>query len=250
MKRRVFGIIIAVVLALVGVGVLVSYVQGAEDRALAGQKTVEVLVAAEAIEAGTPAGDLDGKLEIKTVTANVRAEGAVTSIDQLGERVSEIDLLPGDQIVKARFVDADEAQAGAATAEDGENMLQATVALEPERALGGLIKPGDTVGVVASFEIPDTSSSTTHLTLQAIQITNVQLEQSSTAVESEGGEQADDDEAAAAPTGRFLVTLSVDAPSLERLVFAAEHGTVWLASERVGSDSTGAGVVTITNIFA
>jgi pilus assembly protein CpaB len=185
-KRRVLGLVGALLLALVGIGVLVGYVNGAEDRALAGQQTVEVLVAAEPIEAGTPAGELDGRIEFEKIPAKVRAEGAVTSLDQLGERVTSIDLLPGDQLVKARFVDQNEGGAGSTIGGGGDaEMLQTTIALEPERALGGLVKPGDTVGIVAS--IPDVG---THLTLHAVRVTNVQLEPGSGGSPAEEGGQA------------------------------------------------------------
>jgi pilus assembly protein CpaB len=239
-KRRLLGIVGAIVLALAGTVMLINYVNGAEDRALAGQKVVEVLVAAEPIAAGTPASELDGKLEFEKIPAKVRAEGAVTSIDALGDRVSEGDLARGEQIVKSKFV---ESGGGAPTAEA--NLLQTTIALDPERALGGLVKPGDTVGVVVSFDDPQLSG----IALHGVKITNVQLEQTPGTDLSEGG-QAEGDEAATAPTGRFLVTVAVDAPSLEKVVFAAEHGKMWLAAEPSGADLGATQLITIDNIYA
>lgn len=244
MKRRMLGIVGALALALVGTMVLVTYVNGAEDRALAGQKTVRVLVAAEPIDAGTPASELEGKLEFEKIPAKVRAEGAVTSLDELGDRVTNTDLLPGEQVVKARFAEPDEASAGGAVP-GGSDLLQATVALDPERALGGLVKPGDTVGVVASFDEPDV----TGVALHQVKVTNVQLEQSSGTEGTQGG-QAEGEEAADAPTGRFLVTLAVDSDSLEKIVFAAEHGTLWLAAEPKDAEVGSAQVITIDSIYA
>ena len=53
--------------------------------------------------------------------------------------------------MKARFTGAGTAAASKAT----EGLLQVTVPLEPERALGGNIRAGDTVGVLLSFEPVD-----------------------------------------------------------------------------------------------
>ena len=41
MSRRMLGVVIALVLGAIGTFVLVSYVQGAEDRAVAGEGSVK-----------------------------------------------------------------------------------------------------------------------------------------------------------------------------------------------------------------
>ena len=52
-----------------------------------------------------------------------------------------------------------------------------------------------------------------------------------------------------APTGQFLVTLALDAPSAERLVFAAEHGTIWLSLEPSDAPDGATKIVTGENIY-
>jgi pilus assembly protein CpaB len=251
-KRRMIGIVGAVVLALLGTVVLVSYVKGAEDRALAGEKTVKVLVAAEPIDAGTPADELEGKVEFERIPQKVRAEGAITSLRQLGDRVAETDLLPNEQVVKGRFVEG--TGSGAPGAQEGENLLQATVALEPERALGGVIKPGDLVGVVSSydpFDSPDGTKSPnqTHVLLHKVRVTNVQVE---TSPGSSSGEAAEPegDQAGEAPSGRFLISLAASAPDVERIVFTAEFGHIWLVAEPRDAEEAGAKTVVLENVYA
>jgi len=253
-KRRMFGIFGAVVLALVGTFVLVSYVQGAEDRALAGEKTVKVLVAAEPIESGTAAKELEGKVEFERIPQKVKAEGAVTSIGQLGKRVTETDLLQGEQIVKSRFVE--ESQAGSATpgSTGGENLLQQTVALEPERAIGGQIKQGDIIAVVGSFDPFDTPAgktpNQTHVLIHKVRVTNVQVESSPGAATPEPESDSESEDAAEAPSGRFLVTVALSAPNVERVTFTAEFGHLWLAAEPKDADETGTKVVVLDNVWS
>jgi pilus assembly protein CpaB len=251
-KRRLMGVIGAVVLALLGTIVLVSYVKGAEDRALAGEKTVKVLVAAEPIEAGTPAEELEGKLEFERIPQKVKAEGAVTSIGQLGDRVTETELLEGEQIVKSRFVE--EGEAGSAGSTGGASLLQQTVALEAERAIGGQIKQGDIVAVVGSFDpfdLPDGTKTPnqTHVLIHKVRVTNVQVE-SSPGTEAESGGDSEGDNAAEAPSGGFLVTIALSAPDVERVTFTAEFGHVWLAAEPRDADESGTKIVVLDNVYS
>ena len=53
--RRAVGVAGAVLVALLGTMLLVGYVRGAEERALAGEELTEVLVVKTVIPRGTPA---------------------------------------------------------------------------------------------------------------------------------------------------------------------------------------------------
>ncbi|MGH9049645.1 MAG: Flp pilus assembly protein CpaB [Acidimicrobiia bacterium] len=251
MKRRLFGIIGALVLALVGTLVLVSYVNGAEDRALEGEKTVKVLVAAEPIAAGTPAAELEGKVTFERVPQKVKAEGAVTSINQLGKRVTDTDLMPREQIIDDRFVSPSEAETTAS--QGGNGMLETTISLEPQRAVGGRIQTGDTVAVVSSFdpfETPEGSTpSQTHILAHKVRVTRVQVDADG-AAETDSEDDEDGNEAQPAPEGQLLVSLELSAADVERVVFTAEFGHVWLAAEPENADESGTKIVVLDNVFA
>lgn len=240
MKRRIVGVVAAVALAAVGTLVLVGYVSAAEDRALAGERTVGVLVLKDKVDAGTAASDLAGHVKSVEVPAKVRAGDAVRKLSDLGEQVASADLSPGEQVVAGRFVEASELQqVGEVTVPDGS--FQLTVALAPERAVGGLIEPGATVGVLASFEpfeIADQAPTpnSTHMILQKVLVTRVQRAQ---------GVASDEDDKNQAPSGNLLVTLALSgANDVERVVFTAEHGSLWLAFEPKDAPEDGAQVVT------
>ena len=251
MKRRLFGIIGALVLAIVGTVVLVSYVNGAEDRALEGEKTVNVLVAAESIPAGTSAAGLEGMVTFERVPQKVKAEGAVTSIDQLGKRVSDTELMPGEQILEGRFVTRSEAES--TESQGGDGLLETTIALDPARALGGRIKAGDTVAVVSSFDPFDTpdgvkTPNQTHILAHKVRVTRVQLDADG-ASEPESESDEGENQAPSAPAGQLLVSLELGAPDVERVVFTAEFGHVWLAAEPENADESGTKIVVLDNVF-
>lgn len=253
MKRRMFGIIGALVLALVGTVVLVAYVNGAEDRALAGEKTVKVLVAAEPIPAGSPAAALEGKVTFERVPQKVKAEGAVNSINQLGKRVSETELMPGEQILEGRFVAPSEAETAASQGDA--SLLETTIAVDPARAVGGRINAGDTVAVVSSFDPFDVpgggqTPNQTHILVHKVRVTRVQIDAgASSETETESEDDEDADGAQPAPSGQLLVSLELNAADVERVVFTAEFGHVWLAAEPENADESGTKIVVLDNVF-
>jgi pilus assembly protein CpaB len=256
MNRKVIGLGLAIALAAAGTFVLVNYVRAAEDRVLAGEETVPVYIVSEAVRSGESAALLGNRITVEQVPAKVRASGSVTSLSQLEGQVAAVDLVPGEQLLASRFVtpevfedqDAIEVPAG---------LLEVSLSLEPERAGGGLLQPGDLVAVLASFDPftvdegfdesegefvlfsfadeqedqnarPQRTPNTTHVILHKVLVTSVQVERLPRETERADAEATGVE---LAPTGNLLVTLATTASDLEKVVFGAEHGSIWLAFE-------------------
>jgi pilus assembly protein CpaB len=179
----------------------------------------------------------------------VKADGAVTSTEQLGAQVASATLVPGEQVVTARFVAPSEYRASGSSIAVPDGLLQTTIAVEPQRAVGGVLTPGSTVAVVASFTDPDES----HIVLQKVLVTNVQLQDLGQTDSSDSSTTEEDDQQAAkpgsAPDGQLLVTLALDPGAVERVVFAAEHGTVWLALDPESAREDGTRVLNRENVY-
>lgn len=251
MTRRIVGLVAALVLAAIGTGVLVVYVQGAESRALAGERTVDVLVVQQPIAAGTPAAELGPLVASMRVPAKVQPADSVDSLDALEGRVAATDLVVGEQLLDSRFVAAEEA--GALADIDVPDGLQlVTVALEPHRVLGGELRPGSTVGVIASFADAPTGETaaagqTTHFVLHRILVARVQGEPQPTGGETDAA--SDPSARPGAPASSLLVTVAVTAPDAERLVFVAEHGTMWLSLQTDQTTADGARIWSKDTIY-
>jgi pilus assembly protein CpaB len=248
MKKRRTGIIAAVLLATLGTLLLVGYVQSAKDKALAGERLARVLVVDSKVDKGTAAADLGDKVHAVDVPAKVQVDGAVGDVGQLKDLYATVDLLPGEQVTKARFA----AQGDATRNPVPAGLLQVTVALDPERALGGNLRVGDTVGVLLSFDPFDgengtKTANTTHLELHKVLVSNVQLQSQDSATGSNSDNGADG--VAKAAQGKYLVTLAIDAPSVEQVVFAAEHGFVWLSAEPKDAPEGGTKIVNRGNVY-
>lgn len=263
MNKRWMGVIASVALALVGAFLLVNYVQGADERALEGEETIEVLVVNEPIARGTAVEELESKVEIVLVPAKLQTPGSVGDLATLQGSYTAVDLVPGEQLLASRFVTADDLAAlDQYPLPDG--LLEITLSLSPERALGGALRPGDEVAVIASFapfdlaaeetvsvqtEVPTDGAdgtetetisltetrtvdsrtvSSTHLIIHMAIVTNIQVERLPTTTDAETAEQSGVD---LAPTGNLLVSLAMAPEDVERTVFTAEFGTVWLALE-------------------
>lgn len=275
--RRTIGIIAALAIAGLGTLLLVGYVSAAEDRALEGEELVEVLVIDAPVSKGAPASVLDGSVRLERVPVKVAAEGSVSDLSVLGDFVASTDLLPGEQVTVHRFVEAETLLVRSAI-EPPPGTVAVTIAITPDRALGGNLIPGDIVAIFASFDPFDlntfepselepgevitpeeifigssdgeggTSVKTpysTHIILHKVVVTNVQVEQ----LPRVSDEVAPEDAPELAPTGNLLVTLAASPEDIERIVFTAEHGSIWLGAASADTPEPVTPVRTRENIY-
>src|SRR4051812_8820219 len=152
--RRILAAFAALVLLVVGGVVLLAYVHGADARALAGARPVQVLVADQRIPEGTSGDALESIVRTEIVPAKTALPGRVVNLSSLSGRVATVDVQPGEQLLFARFTRPGDLQApGTVTVPAG--LQEVSVLLEPQRAVGGRLAAGDKVGVVVSLKLPD-----------------------------------------------------------------------------------------------
>lgn len=239
MRRRFIGLATSLLLAAFGTVVLVGYAQGERDEAAAAEPMERVLVVTKVIPKGTKADALEGLVAVRELPADVVIDGAVSDVKSLRGKVAAAELHPGEQVLASRFQTAQELGREGVPA----GLLEVTVRLAPERALGGVIRAGDTVAVLSSFEpfeidaagqpagadVPNKTANTTHVILHKVLVTAVQTTDK---VEQADDEDEDEDgRPDPAPKGEFLVTLALDATAVQQVVFTAEYGSLWLSAE-------------------
>lgn len=237
MNKKVVGVVAAVLMAIVGTGVLVLFVQGAEDRALEGEELVEVLTADQQIPAGTPADQLQGLVSSEKIPVKIAPEGVISDVVSVSGQVTNVDIVPGETLLASKFVSPDNFTARRGAVEVPENLLEITIAMSQEQFIGGIPVPGDHVAIVALGDRADfipantdplaqptdpaqqgtitaTDLKVSKIILQQALVTNVQgnplPEQPAT----------QDATTRVAPAGgSLLVTLALDGPDVERLVY-------------------------------
>jgi pilus assembly protein CpaB len=245
MTRRLLAAFAALVLLVAGTLVLLAYVNGAEARAVAGARPVGVLVVAEPIPAGTSGDDLADFVTTETIPAKAALAGRVTELSDLSGRVATVDLLVGEQLLSSRFVRPEDQQAPG-TVEVPEGLQEVSVLLEPQRAVGGRLAAGDTVGVFVSVSAD--AGPSTHAVLHSVLVTQVQGAPAPVDPAADG-EAETASAGAPAPSSSLMVTLAVTAAQAEAIVFGVEHGTLWLSSEPDGAGTGGTEVISPANIY-
>jgi len=220
MNKRVVAAVLAVILAAAGIGALVVYTQGAQERAFRGTQTVSVLRVTEKVPAGTKAGDLDSKIERVTLPRAAVPDDAVKSMTELGDKVTIAALVPGEVLVGARF-DASLEESRSTTIGVPKGFQELTLELNSARVLGGALVPGDRVGVVASYDLQKVSNFAVNKVLVLAVSGGVPA-----------GAPAGD---APVSTGIMQVRLAVQPEVAIEVVNAAEFGKVWLTRQNDGA---------------
>ena len=102
-KRRIIGIVAAMLLALIGTVALVGYVRSAKDEAVADEALVDVYVVDEFVPKGAEPDTIKSSVSVEQVPARLKQAGAITDLEALGDQVAATDLQPGDQLLAARL---------------------------------------------------------------------------------------------------------------------------------------------------
>jgi len=209
-KRTLLAAGAAASLAVFGVILLTSYLKaGEEERALSDPvASRQVLVVREPIASGTTLDEL------------VAANGTSLSSDFV-----PIEHIAQGSVATVEFVPTESFFNRVASVEIPDGHHQVSFSLDPTRSLGGLIRPGDDISVVASFTARAGFDDLTSVILPSVEVTNVQssevLQQSAT---------DDPNSVAVTPSGNYLITVAVEPDELTRLSFAIDYGRIMVAA--------------------
>ncbi|BCW72281.1 Flp pilus assembly protein CpaB [Arthrobacter sp. NicSoilB8] len=230
MKTRLLGGIVALVLAIVGTLLLVSYVQASEARAQQDLQPVEVLVVQEQIPRGSDVDKIKSAVKLTSLPAASVPNGALKSLDGLNGKVAGVELLPGEPLLGARLADPESLSApGSVPVPNG--MQEISVQLEAQRVVGGRIAAGDTVGIVVLFDkgalkdSPDVETG--QEVFHKVLVTSVQRSTAKASTASDPATQANTE----LPTGQLIVTFARNDADSAKIAFGAHFGSLWLTKE-------------------
>ncbi|MEY2523064.1 MAG: pilus assembly protein CpaB [Ilumatobacteraceae bacterium] len=272
-RRRITGIVTALLLAIIGTVALVGYVSSAKNKAVAKETLVEVYIVDKLVPKGAEAATIKSSVSLGQVPTRLKQSGAVTDLDSVGTNVAATDLQPGDQLLAARLVPK------AKVSEGVTDKVQISALLTAEQAVGGSLEKGDLVGVYLSFDpfeldaagenssgaptttdpaaalagtdtttpvdtTPKKTPNVTRLEFQHVLVTNVQT------TEAPVDANTKDTTVVAQVTGaQYVVTLALSPEQSERFVFATEFGHVWLSNDPASVSDDGTRLVTLGNVY-
>jgi len=273
MKRKVLGITLALVLALVGTAALMAYVEKAKDDAVEDTEQVQVLVVTDTIPVGANLDDIEAATALNDVPARLVVDDALTSLEGLNPAlVAGVEMQEGEQLLSSRLLDP----SVLSRVDVPEGLQEITLSLAPERAVGGVLRPGEHVGILLSFDpfenggatdpnVPGDTTPTsieprrtpnvTNLTLQQVLVTSVQYSvvdsqrRTDSATEDTVDEPAPVTTVNEAPSQVLLVTLAVTTSQAEQITFAAEFGHIWLTRQNDETDPDGSRIITLDQVY-
>jgi pilus assembly protein CpaB len=225
MRSRSSVVMVALLLAITATLAVFLYVEGVQEQAKTGGGTVEVVVSEEDIAAGTALNDLieSGVFTTLPVTKDSLVDGAVTELADLKDRTTGAPILAGEQISTARLQGTNELPGGNLGIPNGYAAL--SFSLELPRVAGGAIQPGDHVTAYGTFSGSATQGGPTTVTLvpdiEVLNLVRPATRQTTSA------------------NPNVMVTLALRPRDAQKLVFAQEQGSVWLALQppnQKGSD--------------
>lgn len=241
MNRRILAILVAVLLAVGGGALVMTYARNADARAIAEQSPVKVFVAQQLIPAGTTLKDAQ-RLEMvaeTSVAAKALPVGALATIDADNNALLALsDVQPGEFLLEARFGTT---PVGAKAIEVPSGMLAVSVQLSDPARVGKFVTPGSHIAIYQSYQIKDLRDTPeakilnendihgTSLLLGDVLVIGMGDAPLSAPVQPVEGE----DPSAKLAAGGFLVTVAVapkDAPVLvhginNRVLYAALRGS-------------------------
>lgn len=245
MRSKALILAAAIVLGLVAAFFAARYLDSARMRLEADAQPVEVLVAQQDLPVGATAEQLlQGQQIVRTtIPRQYVSDGAVSSSASLEGQVLAFPVSRGEQITAARFKYPAEAGLSYAVPKD---YVAVSIANNAVKGVAGLVKPGDHVMVIATFEPSgEFEDGITKVILRKARViavgTDLSTPESGTTTgatdqqENQGGAFAPG-QAQGADAVPGTITLSLPPAEAEKLVFAEEKGNVWLAL--IGSTTT------------
>lgn len=230
MARRSVLLTVALLIALVGTGLIVLYVQGIDKRATEGQELVEVLTATDTIDAGETVADAleAGKFEKRQVRKDDMVAGALSTTGSISDLVALGTIYAGEQVIAPKFGTLSDTQ-GLIIPDD---MVAISVELSDPARVAGFVNPGSEVAIFISADPirrnPDGSEQTlppyTRLLLPKVQVIGVGTSSiSSKTTTTDDGNQVTEE------VPRAILTLAVDQKQAEKVIYAARNADVSFA---------------------
>lgn len=235
--RRALAFLVALALAVVAAVAVFSYIRDVEEQAASQVDAVVGYVATDRIDPGTLADSAiqNDQIEEREIPRDLLAPNAVTDLAQVGGRVVEEVILPGDQLVIDRFA-APGQGVQILTIPAEHQAMSVEVGVPP--GVAGFIKEGDHISLIGYIDVPVEGSLVTVTDEETgAQVQVAQLEPRAQYLvqdlevlavgrrivpseEDPAGTQEISD-------SRILLTLAVSPQEAEKLTFATLGGELW-----------------------
>jgi pilus assembly protein CpaB len=251
MDRRKLLLVVAAVVAVLGVALVFVYAKGADKRAAEKYDTVEVLVANKKIAPGESFDEAleSGKFELADVTNGQVLDGAGDEPDRYEGSVALTALYPGEQLVPEKFGGAFDVEAQT-TLPIPEGKLAISILVNDDGRVGKFLAPGAEVAIIWT----DIDRSTQEPVLTTVLLDRVTLLAAGSTTSLNGNEDAAAEDAPDVENEgeiQQLLTIAVSQRDAQRVRFAEKAGELTAAllndASEVSQSGDGTTVETIVD---
>jgi len=241
MNRRMVAAFVAAALALGAFVSIFLYVRNADIRALAGVQAKDVYVVVNPIAKGTLAENLGSNIQLTQIPAKAVPDQAVYDLAEIQSKAASVDLVAGEVLLTSRFVDPTVASQDAVAVPKG--MEQMSLLVKPEQVRGGVLKAGETIGVVVSIKVsnptPFTVPGIGNVTMDGDFLTK-QILNKVLVTRVQGGTvpEADSTGVSPLPASSVMVTVALGTSDIEKLNWAMSQGSIVLTVENSDTDNS------------
>lgn len=148
MRKLNVTILVGVLVALLGFGLVLAYGSNVDQRVADGKKTQPVLVASQSLAAGASPGDLASQVTSQDIPTAYTAEGALTELKDVEGQVLLGPVGKGGQLTRSMF--GQPVNAGAVKPSKGNVALAVGVPLSP--GVARYLTPGSSVDVFVTYQ--------------------------------------------------------------------------------------------------
>ncbi len=235
MDRRKLLLVVAVVVALLGAGLVFVYAKGADSRAAQAYDPVTVYVAQQDIAVGESFDTAlsTQKIVAQEIPSTARVPSAIDAVDQLAGQTANTNIATGEQILTSNYGGEGASTPLAIPA----GMVAVSVQLTDTARVAGFVNAGSEVAMWLTQQGDETDPTRIRLLLDRVQVIAVGSTSTQTTTTSTGdaGEPA-----VVEQMPRTLVTFAVKQEDAERIKLGASIGEIELGvlTDKSGVKST------------
>jgi len=242
MGRRTVLLIAAILVAAAGTALVFLYVQDADQRALADQRPVQVLMATQIVPAGTQISEAQaaGSFRLTTIAENSLAPGALADTSQVTDLVALSTIYPGEQLLRTKVGTPQESE----RLPIPEGLLGLSFDLSDPARVADFVAPGSEVAVFVTTTTTDDEGADTRQTsllLERVTVLAVGAT-TTTPVTTADGQPAEE-------LPRTILTLALTQEQGQKMVFASQTGELYFGLLSETSQVGAAPGTTADNLF-
>jgi Flp pilus assembly protein CpaB len=237
MRKLNITVLVGIVVALVGAGMVFVYGHNVDNKISDGKQTVAVLVADEFLGAGMTAGDVVSHVHVAQIPSAYVVKNAIAATENLSSSQASSAVLSGSvpeggQLSYNDFVAA--SQSGRLAPAKGHVALSVETPLSS--GVARYLQPGQLVDVFATYT--GGSSTTGSQVAQRTKLFASGVKVLSVSVAQPSDSENNNSDTASTPTGSVIALLDLSPVNAEKVVNAVTLGSIYLAYTTNAHDTT------------